>query len=342
MTASLPPDWEPSTAASSSAPPPAQGRPPGDPGEVGKEIGVKNAGMGQGASEELEPPRTFIIRQVPLQGSSHRLLNGPLKKRWEVERWRERAAVRGLVQMVTSSAPGRQAFWTPYNQTQTLQRSQESRPPAPPPSGAPESIPDSQPLPPVAPGGSGLTRIKAVGESVGSLSGGPSPLSSPDSSVFPRDSSSSSMVTCGWRDESVECRPAGGGEGVCARTGTKAENGHEDLRGLQRPHSQYPLQHPSAPPPHPSPWGAPGPGQTPEGAEPFPSLVWILAASSVEGSPSPTPMSTPRSTDPTASATTRRKTSWPTLPGSNPTPRIFSTELCSRIVRSTVPCLCQS
>lgn len=56
MTASLPPDWEPSTAASSSAPPPAQGRPPGDPGEVGKEIGVKNAGMGQGASEELEPP----------------------------------------------------------------------------------------------------------------------------------------------------------------------------------------------------------------------------------------------------------------------------------------------
>lgn len=29
--------------------------------------------------------RTFLIRQMPLQGASHSLLNGPLEKRWGVK-----------------------------------------------------------------------------------------------------------------------------------------------------------------------------------------------------------------------------------------------------------------
>lgn len=108
---------------------------------------------------------------------------------------------------------------------------------------------------------------------MGSLSGGPSARSSPDSSVFPRDSSSSSMVTWRLRGESLECRPAGQGIGgggrcacMCAWSRDKAENGHEDLKGLQRCLSQHSLQDPSSPPPHPRPWVGSRPGADPGGS----------------------------------------------------------------------------
>lgn len=48
------------------------------------EIGIKNAEMGRGAARNRKP-RTFLIRQMPLQGASHSLLNGPLEKRWGVK-----------------------------------------------------------------------------------------------------------------------------------------------------------------------------------------------------------------------------------------------------------------
>lgn len=59
------------------------------PGGLGKastnEIRKKNAEIGPGAGGGVlggtGTRRTFIIWQIPLQGTSHSLLNGPLKER---------------------------------------------------------------------------------------------------------------------------------------------------------------------------------------------------------------------------------------------------------------------
>lgn len=154
---------------------------------------------------------------------------------------------------------------------------------------------------------SSLTRIKAVGESVGSLSCGPSPRSSPDSSVFPRDSSSSSMVT--WRlRESLECRQAGPGGGTWKMEVRRAWT--QNLKGLQCFLNQHLLLNTSSLS-HLMPvlGSAPGPVQTPEGFRAIPYPVWISAASSIEGRPSQPPFSTPHSSVPTASPTTKLKIS---------------------------------
>lgn len=118
---------------------------------------------------------------------------------------------------VTSSAAGRQPFQTPLQPDSNP--TDRPRVLAPQPllsqgsrSQGPGIWTPGPSLP--RPRASGcLTKIKAEGESVGSLSGGPSPRSSPDSSVFPRDSSSSSMVTWWWRRGRVWSRGWWAGHG---------------------------------------------------------------------------------------------------------------------------------
>lgn len=187
------------------------------------EIRRKNAGIGQRAQRTRTRP-TFIIWQISLQGTSHGLLNSPLRRRRA--KGVKRKGCQQTLATATSSAPGRRPFQKPLQPNSRFGGAKRPGPKPLLPPRAQESGPGIETPSPTLPqpqASGSLTRMKADGESVGSLSGGPSPRSSPDSSVFPRDSSSSSMVTWRLRGDSLAWR-LGEGEGVVAEGG-EAEAG---------------------------------------------------------------------------------------------------------------------
>lgn len=201
--------------------------------------------MGQESRRNQTPSYLYHLADPPA-GNSPQPAEWPAEGKVRGKRVETKMSQRCMPK-VTSSAARRQPFQTPLqpdsNPTDRPRvlaptrllggpgvRAQESGLPCP-------SLPRPQ-------ASDSLTRIKAGGESVGSLSGGPSPRSSPDSSVFPRDSSSSSMVT--WWGSGAESGVEASGQRMVVSGGGRRRRTWRP----QWPPALHLLQHPSSPNPH--------------------------------------------------------------------------------------------